>query len=298
MSNKTKVLPWFDPEDTQDYFCLTWNITRKCAFRCPFCSYCDQSDDLTPELLDADFNKVTTWIQTHFPRSKAYTQISIFGGEPTTHPVRCEHAINVARSVAGNVTLYTNLQMPVRLYRLWMIRYPELRLIVTFHEHRYPPDKFMDDITHLQQFKDRISITVTDADPSSSAVMRELQRCGFQVNWLEIIPCGNLHLHKSGELAEGDHTVASEHWSEHVNDHTNHFQGWTCLAGKNNLYIEANGDVYPCQGQSASHHNARKARIPLFNVVDTPDIVPTFEATICPRKKCRLELFVSKYKQV
>lgn len=296
MKSTIKVLPWFDQNDTQDYFCLTWNITRKCNFKCSYCSYCDPSDNLFPELSDSEFDIITEWIFDNFKRDCKYTQITIFGGEPTLHQAQCKRAIRVSSLIATQVFLYTNLSGPLDFYQQMLSYHPNLHLTITFHEPQFPMNSFIEKIRKLKAYYHRINVIVTDADPSSLSLKEILTQDGLTVNYLKIIHCGNLHLHKQGSLKTGEHLIDGKQWNKYVNTHTNHFTGWTCLAGKNNLYVECNGDVFPCQGQSTSHHNKEKAAIPYFNIIKQPNALPPYQSTICPRKKCRLELYVSKYK--
>lgn len=298
MNQPVKMLPWFDPNDTQDYFCLTWNITKKCSFKCPYCAYCEKTNDLSPELTDSQFEIVASWISKNFQRDHQYTQITLFGGEPTTNRIQCTFAVMTACEIAQHVVLFTNLNAPLIFYQSLLRLKSNLQFTVTFHEHKYKAAKFIDDLLCLSEYRDRINVIVTDHDPSSEKVKEQLTQMGFIVNYLKIIHCGNLHLNRQQTLNEGTHLLTGDGWNKHVNDHTNHFTGWTCLAGKNNLYVECNGDVFPCQGQSASSHilsQHEKVAKPYFNILNQPDAIPLYKSTICPRKKCRLELYLSKY---
>lgn len=287
-----KVLPYFDQEDTQDYFCLTWNITRKCSFCCPYCSFFDNN---TGSLSDEDFHKVGQWIENNFVKDKRHTQLTIFGGEPTLNPKQCEFAIGYAAKVANLVNLYTNFQMDKDTYYEWMEKYSQLSLLLTFHEHKYPADKFIEDVKMFKNFVHRVNVTVTDKDPSSAHVKEVLKGEGFNVIDLKIIPCRHQGEHKNS-IEGTKNIVDTESWNKFVNDPGSGFLGWTCLAGKNNLYVEWNGDVYPCQGVSPSHNTQGYSMPKLMNILESPNRKPILKETTCIRKKCRFELYLSKYK--
>jgi Radical SAM superfamily. len=294
------ILPWFDPENQQDYRCLMWNLTRQCTANCPYCPF--HYNHRSP--YEHDAAKIISWIWEQFMKYPAkYTQVSLFGGEPTLHP-RFMKIVQTLNELVQNVLVYTNLSDSVSFY-FKTLGYARVSLITTYHENQMSPEMYIQKLRYLKEFATmpgyedickRIIVTVMTSDPSHQQVFETLRSEGFQVSLAEPHRGGQGHSH----LKEDKTIIDTAGWKKVVNNNANCFTGWECLAGKNNLYIEENGDVFPCQcmGQRAFLQK-EDATAPLTNIVSDP----TFDwgnvpATTCTMKACRFELFLTKTEPV
>lgn len=295
---KNKIVPWFDKDDKRNYFCLTWNLTRDCNLDCPYCGYHQRPSSEAPTNTKPELEhikKVGTWINENFPKNLDYTQISLFGGEPTLYANNLFMALRIIGNLPTALYMYTNLTADHCEYEVMLQKYPNLNLIVTYHNAAFSSDSFLKRLNLLKDYKSRISITVPDRELYSNDVFDSLKNTGWHASWLNIIECHNLDIYKKGQLKDKSSIIDKHTWNKHVNDHTNGYLGWNCLAGKNNLYIEWDGKIYPCQGKSPSNECAKKDFILLGDILSKNKPKISYKSVICTRKKCKLELYLTKW---
>lgn len=293
------ILPWFDKLDGRDYACVMWNLTRQCGFGCGYCPFHNDNSRFTTR---EEVVNILLWLTKNVPsRNKArYAQITLFGGEPTKHPEFLNILPNLSNLGFDQIPVYTNFSAGLNLYfNALMTR--EVMLIITYHEQHISPEKFIEKLSALmlgsfsaRYVLDHVRVNVMTSDPRHLQVAEEARKRNFAVNLAE----PHRHRPKDHKPNPTSTVVDTVGWNELVKTGNNCFTGWNCLAGKNNIYIEENGDLFPCQGLGQAVYVGKKGMPPrLANIFENPDFkwvdVPE---TVCPLKSCRFELFLTKYK--
>lgn len=74
--------------------------------------------------------------------------------------------------------------------------------------------------------------------------------------------------------------------SKVVGYHSFNFNGWQCTSGKNAIFVDAIGDVYPCGGIYTKRHAIYK-NVKLKNIF-TNRLEDMFSYILCPHNSCVL----------
>lgn len=316
------IRPPFDPHDKRDYLCLMWNLTRACGAKCDYCPF---HNDESVFLNKKQTEQILYWIKNNFPKRK-YNQITIFGGEPTksyrfTAVVRDLAKMYHYRDYQGEIVIYTNFTGKLDQY-YEALSSPHVRLIVTYHPQlwntpgKHPDlinmfdtgatriDKFKKKLFQISQYKRQIQINLMSSEMEEMTLKEQLTLNHWTVE--TFIPhrkehkAQGHHDHQHGAVHahNGIHVVDVKGWKGLVNQGANCFTGWRCLAGKNNLYIEENGDVYPCQGIGQAAYLKKPNALPrITNLLHDTEWKYDWDnapMTTCPQKSCRFELYISK----
>jgi len=298
--DQSLVVPWFDKEDNRKYACLMWNITRRCGFGCDYCPF---HNDTSPFTSRENVDRILSWIGTNLPSTKnaPWAQITLFGGEPTLHPEFIYIVRHLSLLGFDQIPIYTNFSAPIGLY-LDALMSKSIVLILTYHEQHMTAENFIeklatliDGTSSLKYLTEHIRINVMTSDVSYQSVHKAATTMGFFVNITEPHRHGQNH---DSHAHNATTVVDTSGWNKLMKGNKNHFKGWNCLAGRNNIYIEENGDLFPCQciGQAA-YLKKPEAQPRITNILHDPNFEwKDLPATVCPMKACRFELFLTKYK--
>lgn len=298
--DQSLVVPWFDKEDQRKYTCVMWNLTRRCGAGCEYCPF---HEDSAPFSSYENVNNILKWIYVNIPKERLdqWSQLTLFGGEPTLHP-NFMHVINSAAVIPfKQIVVYTNFSADLNLY-LQMLIIQKIMIVATFHEQQISHKAFVLKMMSLlgswypaSYIFDHVRVNVMSSDPNHEYVATVLRTAGFTVNIAEPHRHGQSH---DSHTHNTTTVVDTSGWNKLVKGNKNHFKGWNCLAGRNNVYIEENGDLFPCQsiGQAA-YLKKPDAQPRITNILHDPNFEwKDLPATVCPMKACRFELFLTKYK--
>ena len=202
-------------------------------------------------------------------------KIELIGGEPTLHPKLIDFCQKAQKSNAIECFVLTNFSQSLSYYDLLL----QCGTVITATWHSLKNDKinheYIDKATHIdQKFIDnnqlelRIMFEASNFD-NSKLVLNRL----ISANLTKCIQCGLLsvgsydtHLYTKEQLDEyyqiiskvGDHrsfyhieykdsTAQHLQFNDMFLNHSFSFKRWLCSAGKDYLYVHANGDIYPCE---------------------------------------------------
>lgn len=291
------IKPWFDPEDKRNYFSITWNLTRKCNSHCPFCFYHEPNHN---EETLIDPNLVFKFLSQLNLNKYDHTNIKIFGGEPTQHKSFMDIMMKLRLNYNFNdIILYSNLTGNLDNYKV--LSELNVEQIFTYHPN----------LLSFNEYKTRIS--ELDPNKTQSIIMEDngLEESYYN-ELIKILPPQNvrilkIHLRSAGILSHQDEVkdqtkCCQDSDGNYVtpsrvsNDGSEDFRGWKCCAGRNLIFIEENGDIFPCQEQGQDYYRKKDSNIkPIGNI---RDLQFNPEYTICISRACRSDLWVTKEKMI
>ena len=280
---------------------ITWAITRKCSLSCTYCEVCEKWKHYTPTKFDID--NILNYIYS-ISKNKKYVDFMLFGGEPTVS----EFYLYVMEELRKNIphihlNIFTNLNATSDEY-IYLQEKLNTSIEITYH-YGVDPDVFIDKILKLKNREVRIYVML---DPRCVTecfkVFYTLLEKGYYVEFNEIFD-SNIKLTK--ELYSilyretmfntrstqylrvwydtGD--IKDFNFEQAVHLGMSNFKGWTCTAGPMNIFIECQGDIYPCQVECNEHFD------PICNCIKNP--VFKFDLTKCRCNDCACEIFIPKF---
>ena len=290
-SDQQKILPWFDPGDKRDYFYVTWNMTRKCNYNCSFCPFHDNKQELRS---GAELDRIARWIVDAIPADSSRTMVTIFGGEPSLYKELPNIVRNLRAMGIHNVVVYTNLSQEGIRYRA-LTDMTGVEIMTTWHEQFISAELYLRKLQFIwPDGNPHVEVRVMDCDPNYHELINTAKRCGFRTS------VGSLH-HNRDKQRKPEPTggiVDSGKWKNMIDKDDHGFTGWTCLSGCRAVYIEDNGDVFPCQSIAHAGNQGKMDNSAFFlgNILDR-DPIKLGDPMRCPMKRCSLGLPITKYKQ-
>lgn len=281
------MTPWFDPQNKRDYFCIIWNLLRKCNCNCLGCTY---HDNTPVKLIDVD--KVINFIKNNFDFTKSYKQITLFGGEPTLHP-EFKKIIDELYKLNVYLILYTNLTADIDTYKYCQDR--KVHLTITYHHNAF---KNVMDFVNKLMYLDASDISLIYVKHKGYENNYKLLKNMFGEDKTTLIA-----IHRTSQFVDtpvlninktcdGKIDGKKANWADIVETDKNHFTGWKCVAGKNSFYIEQNGDVFACEGIGQEYY--RKCLYNKLGNIEDTKFKFTPKETICPCRWCGFEAFLTK----
>lgn len=285
-----KIVAVRDPRYiTEKIHSVTWEVTKYCNFEC---SYCDVFG------IGHNLDSVETIIKflNDFGKNKNL-KITLFGGEPTLHP----DIETIIKKLNNDVSLFTNLSAPLKLYdKLYAID-KDLEILTTFHPSKVKFNKFLKRVKYLANKGVNLKVTFM-LDPKIKLDYRgyfeELSNLDIRVEVHKVVydsdridnsteeddliqedECKTIEVvYDNGDVVE----VSPEHL---LSNHMNNFKFFKCKGGCQNLYISKEGNVYSCL-------DYRKKDISLGHVSRIS--VDGLKETICMLDGCTSDLEIPK----
>lgn len=282
---------------------VTWALTRKCSLACSYCTVCDRysSYEPTEEVMQNTLRYIVEVVNT-----RKYAEIMLFGGEPTLHPQWMNILKHLRTHCKKTTTLniFTNLHASADDYARAQGEF-DLGIETSYH---YGVDAFsyIDKVLKLSPRALQCYVMFDPRDiEGCKRVFYTLLDNGYYAE-LNRIHDKDLVLTKEQEaymLAESlFNEKAIKRYLRYGYDNggfkefsfqqasmlgLDRFQGWQCSAGAANVFIECNGDVYPCQVY------ANEGLLPVGNTNSLDASLQLPEET-CKCIDCSCEIFLPK----
>lgn len=276
---------------------ITWALTRLCNLKCSYCRVNDKWSKFIP--FRTRINQIRNYIISY--SKEVETSVLIFGGEPTFIPYWQEICFSLAESNV-NTSIFTNLTASINKYR--EIQQKQIYINTTYH-YGISSTEYLDKVMSLDKDLTSIYVMFDPRDIQSCKIVYEkLIKEGYNVE-LNNILSEDLILSSSDKeylIKNSIHDCSTERilitfedghsrrysFSALTRFELNSFKGWKCNAGKESLFIECQGDIFPCQSYIFSQP-------PLDNVFKNPSF-RVKEPIICNLDKCLCDFDVTKIK--
>lgn len=283
-----------------DWFSMTFSITRQCNSDCSYCHYLDRLQK-TPILSEDKFQELVSLItQTLIAHSKSFTQFVLTGGEPTLDLLRFLSCIEGVAPSVNRLVIFSNgtgrfPESDTRtneFYTYLLNQYSNLYLTLTYHADAIDHEQFLTVLSTIpENLRCRVNVITIKDDAYADVVEHVTPQLNYPCHSTQIVPCKHIHGYSHPEKS----VDVSESWNALINGKRNRFTGWLCEAGRKNLYISQNGNVWPCQGCSDDHSSNAKPAHFMGNLFENKEIELLAEPIKCPRKCCRMEMYLPKY---
>ena len=244
-------------------------IIDKCNVRC---QYCYNVFPRHNDIINADrCTQFVNFIYTKFKPSSI--QVDIIGGEPTLHPNLIKIVQDLIKYIPTiSIGIFTNFSADISLYSNILSLSDKIELVISWHSVVYTPEIFITKIKQFSaetlnsQFNIRILFEPTNLD-SAVTIFQTLIDYGVATPYLTpLINNQNFNngynetdysiYDKLNNMIKFDKIYVAE-YSDGTKFEFSHYDVmrhkiysnchlWLCDAGIRNLYVHANGDVYPC----------------------------------------------------
>ena len=295
---------------------MTFMVTTFCNYNCIYCIERIPAQEKTDLM---DLSKAITFIKDYirlFPSHKI--SVRIYGGEPTTHPDLldfCEKANSLPEVTI--VEIFTNFSADYIFYEK-ILSMPKLHIFTSYHQSDIMSEnEYIEKLTQLSRYLEKMTLNIMLENCMEESfnetyclyktVMKKFRRYSDGKAKIELIPLFSTKDYYSS-YGEKNHNIL-----EMVNDRNNekieftvidekghasktkkvvgyhsfNFKNWLCTSGKNAIFIDTQGYVYPCGGLYTKRHEIREMseRVNVFNQKPVKDM---FKKTICPHNDCVL----------
>ena len=293
----------YDP-DTME---LEYQLTDNCNFHCDYCSFADVNPQPTRQSVDS----VLSFVE-YLTNIKPYVIFKYFGGEPTIHP---DFLYSINRLIEINVDeimLSTNFSFDYSLLSDNIDLFKHIDICASAHS-KY--------IKHFDEFLIKLKLCSDNQIPITVNVMVDPRHFNTMLRFYEQCKeyaCTRLKIltwdvpytqeQKTVLLSYDDGStqdqylvetdfIKTEMLTEHeykLRDSKFIFNCMYCHAGRRQLYIHCDGNVYFCQ-----KHREDKRVKPIFNIYQ--DGNKTYDKfnkdVICLFGSCRWGLNMPKYRK-
>lgn len=276
---------------------ITWALTRLCNLKCSYCKVNKKWSKFIP--FRTQINQIRDYVISYSKEME--TSVLLFGGEPTFIPYWQDICYSLTES-SINTSIFTNLTSSINKYT--EIQQKQIYINTTYH-YGIPCTEYLNKVLSLDRDLTSVYVMLDPRDIQSCKVVYEkLRKEGYNVE-LNNILSDSLTLSPEDKdyfIKNSIHDSSTERilvtfddgHSRYYNFSTltrfglNSFKGWKCNAGKESLFIECQGDIFPCQSYVFNQR-------PLDNVFRNPSF-RVKEPIICNLDKCLCDLDVTKIK--
>jgi MoaA/NifB/PqqE/SkfB family radical SAM enzyme len=269
--------------DNSDLTYSYWYVTGLCNYECDYCDIFHDEKIQEWELKQNIIDFFNYW------GTQKKQKVLLYGGEPTLDP----DFPKIIKSLNDYVRIFTNLSQGIGYWKELLKIRQDMTISASLHIHKCQTDIFMEKVKYLVEETDvkvRVKIMGDSRHKKESIrlykTFKELYKTekyecyidlvfpnsqgdiGAQwkdkdMNWfLNFQDFQTLYLkyREDGVIKERETS-----WNEMRATmlESNHY--YYCMAGANTIFVNSNGDVYPCK----SHKET-----PLFNVQDDYKSVP------------------------
>lgn len=296
---------------------MTFMVTNKCNYNCQYCI--ENLQYLNPhDILFLDLQKTLSFINKYCNTYDNKINIRIYGGEPTLHPELIDFCTKLSQNEHILVIeIFTNFSLSYEFYKKLLL-IPKLHLYTSYHVNIIMSDEqYLSKILKLNQFAEKITSNIMLENSSdinfenSYNLYKKLMKIWkintFKKTLTNLIPLFSTKKYKStyytpnfklfdilnsynnikiGFSLYKDNTLEIEKKYNVVGYDSYNFKGWQCSSGKNALFVDMLGDVYPCGGLYTKRHSIYE-NIKLKNIFNST-FNEIFQNTICPHNDCVL----------
>jgi len=285
-----KIITAGDPKyKSEKIYSVTWEITKFCNFECSYCDVYGVGHNL--EHIDTTINFLNKY------GLNKNLKITLFGGEPTLHP----NLKKIVKELDNDVSLFTNLSAPIKLYEDLFQSDPQLEILTTFHPSKMKFKKYLERVTYLNNLGLNIKATFM-LDPKVNLDYRgyyeSLSKLNIRVEVHKVV-YNNDRIDNSLEedtliladecktvevsYEDGTTTLVSPEYL--LSNHQNNFKFFKCQGGCKNIYISKEGYVYSCL-------DYRKKDMTLGHITNISE--KDLKETICMLSQCTSDLEIPK----
>lgn len=295
---------------------IYWGVTNNCNLKCHYCSKYK-----TEEFYSLDYvNNIVEFIN-NLSKMKSTVFLKLFGGEPTIHP----NILDIIRNINSkiNIELQTNLMLDTTLlneiiriknistYNISLhygladrsVFFNNLNLLLnSSSKYKYNimlnlmyEKNYHDIINKDYQVYNRISKAFYNFNVGISLVYHNIKN-----EYDETVIQWASNTYKKFKQSDRYITIVFEDGTIEQNSFYyikgmgyNKCKGMKCSCLKNNIYIDSNGDIYPCQSYF------RDLKRKYGNILQDNNILDKLineEYIICEADTCDCELDISKWR--
>ena len=295
---------------------IYWGVTNNCNLKCHYCSKYK-----TEEFYSLDYvNNIVEFIN-NLSKMKSTVFLKLFGGEPTIHP----NILDIIRNINSkiNIELQTNLMLDTTLlneiiriknistYNISLhygladrsVFFNNLNLLLnSSSKYKYNimlnlmyEKNYHDIINKDYQVYNRISKAFYNFNVGISLVYHNIKNeydetvIQWASNTYKKFKQSDRHIN----IIYNDDTMEQSSFYYIKGMGYNKCKGMKCSCLKNNIYIDSNGDIYPCQSYF------RDLKRKYGNILQDNNILDKLineEYIICEADTCDCELDISKWR--
>ena len=281
-----------------DILSIMWAVTRKCNLKCPYC-FAEQ-----PSNSYKFFNEKQNYKFILNNILKVYENVKIkqfymYGGEPTLHN-NCIEIFDKLYNKYPDImcSIYSNFTASIDKYK-WMLDHGVF-LEISYHSN-ITADEYIRKIEQLNTNKFLVYIlydihNISDCDK----LIDFCDKNEIQMEVLYIRGNDKYSSDKMMYLQEVNLNKTSKNLIYESNNKLNrfgyydmcllnlfNFENWKCVAGRNNLFIECDGKVYPCQAYAEHKLNC-------IGDFSKENFILNKNEQICINKNCCHEVYIPK----
>ena len=274
---------------TEKIYSVTWEITKKCNYKCSYC-------DIFGEYSQEDSTDETILFINNFGKNRNL-RVTLFGGEPTTHP----NLVTILKKLKNKVSLFTNMSESIEYYEDLIKVNPNIEILATYHPSKVDFFYFFKKIKILSKKNTVIKVTFM-LDPTipldyknnyaklrSLNIRIEIHKVVYKKNRVKNNAIeDNLVAEDSSRVIEvtyEDQTKLITSSEYLLSNRLNNFKFFKCCGGLNNLYISNKGFVYSCLD-----YRRQKKEIGHVTNLNIADL----RGTICMLDQCTSDLELPK----
>lgn len=283
------------------------------------CSYCYNIKPYTKKQLD--LTKLYAYIQyikQKYPTK--YIQLELIGGEPTLHRDLLDFCQKISRFDNILIKIFTNLSASIKIYDT-LLQNENIMLIVSWHSLKNDllNKNYVDKIIQLlQKYKNQIEVRIMyeifnteNALTVANKVLPYSNNMLFDLSFLfdPITQKNDVMTYSSQQLNDfkafhvqhnirsnrkefliryNDNTEELKTFTDMFCNKTYNFKHWLCNAGKNSLFINYDGLVYPCVEYSCDVNNQ------IFTINDLSYTRYNFKQVLCKLDYCSCDWDIKK----
>lgn len=285
------------------------------------CSYCYNSKPYSKKRLNlTNLLNYILFVKQTYPTK--YIQLELIGGEPTLHPDLMDFCQKISKINNVLIKIFTNLSAPIEQYKTLLLN-ENLILIASWHSLKN--DLLNNSYTskilqllqlHKNQIEVRIMYEVLNTENALKIANTILPYCNnmqFDLSFLfdpitqknDVMKYTEQQLndfnlfHKQHNIRSNrkeflvkynDSTEELKTFTDMFCNKTYNFKHWICNAGKNSLFVNYNGIVYPCVEYSCDTHNQ------IFSINNLSYTKHNFKPVLCKLDYCSCDWDIKKKK--
>ena len=299
-----------------DILDLRITITHNCNYQCIYCY--DKTKKYNKQFLN--LTNIIDFIKINCLQYNKYIMLTVLGGEPTLHPDLFEFCqkIHEIDKILG-ICIYTNFSIENNFY-LKFLYLNKIKFIFSYHLQNVQfYEKLLQLLNSNKNIKDMIgliSIIYNNLNIQQSIITyKKIKKLNLNVGLAKIFQFNlskNVYtqlqlnilnmfnkflLNEKSMFFDNDCFIKEvdnkiEYITGDLSETNNPFISWNCNAGIDSLFIDVNGNIYPCQSMFYTNYK------PLYNIYNIYNIYSFNRKTLkCTQKIC-CNLDVLKYSKI
>ena len=310
--------------DENDTYIIEYRPTSKCNYNCYYCT--DLHDNKNPIIRNriAGIEEIITAAKKY---KKKKVSLYIYGGEPTLHPDLTKTINMISNHMDSNdvIEVQTNLSRPINWLKEFVVQVDTSKLKISVSYHNTQPVSITDFLKKCMFLKTRellslVSVMWNNRKSPIKDYMTLSRHLG--VDLCELAPLiqqttpnqeldGEIdyfysyinnedidqHKHSFDKSIKYEFTDRVEYFSRNKiwKDRMNRFKGYTCEVLNDKLYIDWNGECYPCVNDMLDSDIACLFNINSLNIRDVAKYLLKGKCT-CVHTTCPFDINSLKYK--